>query len=364
MRDKSKITLVLCQKYPSSEAPYAQAFIHTRLSQYPEEFNVKVLSFDAASNYTFDGIEVFTEEYFLQHIENFKVERIISHAPNIRNHVRLIIKCARNWTNNFIFFFHGYEVLNVTKRVYSQKTLFDFPEKPSFAYMAYQYIKIPFLRLFFKVMSTFKNTKYVFVGNSLKKEVLEDIGGRSLSSGIIINNSIGRNFYTRVHNYKPEQHLADYICIRPLNDPKYGADIYIEMAKNNPTMTFHLYGKGKLPEEIIYPANLKIIDKFFAPEDLIQLLNRYKAAILPTRWDSQGVLACEIASIGMPLITSDIEVCKEMLSGFSNVTLLSNELMPKFDLAQLHFDLSQNDKKKFLPPQTIEKEISLIKATF
>ena len=34
---------------------------------------------------------------------------------------------------------------------------------------------------------------------------------------------------------------------------------------------------------------------------------------------------CEMASYGMPVITSNIDICREILNGFDNVTLLENE---------------------------------------
>ena len=33
---------------------------------------------------------------------------------------------------------------------------------------------------------------------------------------------------------------------------------------------------------------------------------------MPTRADAQGVMACEMATFGIPLITSNIDVCKEV----------------------------------------------------
>ena len=46
---------------------------------------------------------------------------------------------------------------------------------------------------------------------------------------------------------------------------------------------------------------------------------------MPTRTDAQGLMMCEMASIGIPLITSDIPVCHESLGNFNNVAMINNE---------------------------------------
>ena len=42
------------------------------------------------------------------------------------------------------------------------------------------------------------------------------------------------------------------------------------------------------------------------------------------RADAQGVMACEMATFGIPLITSNIDVCKEVFEGFENVAFIDN----------------------------------------
>ena len=42
---------------------------------------------------------------------------------------------------------------------------------------------------------------------------------------------------------------------------------------------------------------------------------------MPTRTDAQGLMMCEMATYGMPVITTDIPVCHEVLDSFENVSM-------------------------------------------
>jgi glycosyltransferase involved in cell wall biosynthesis len=46
---------------------------------------------------------------------------------------------------------------------------------------------------------------------------------------------------------------------------------------------------------------------------------------MPTRTDAQGLMMCEMAAFGIPVITSDIPVCHEVFDGFSNAYFISND---------------------------------------
>jgi hypothetical protein len=43
-------------------------------------------------------------------------------------------------------------------------------------------------------------------------------------------------------------------------------------------------------------------------------------------------MACEMATLGIPLITSDIQICREVFSSFANVAFIRNE-NAKIDLS-------------------------------
>ncbi|MPN53611.1 hypothetical protein SDC9_201275 [bioreactor metagenome] len=83
---------------------------------------------------------------------------------------------------------------------------------------------------------------------------------------------------------------------------------------------------------------------------------------MPTRTDSQGVMACEIATFGMPLITSNIDVCEEIFCGFKNVFFIDNEIK-NINLDSIYSDIKKWQMKgknlKYFSENTMLKEINL-----
>lgn len=357
-----KKLLILCQNYPSQENPFSQPFVHYRLREYLPFFDVTVLSFASRDDYEYEGVKVFSEKSAKEIFNNTSYDLVISHAPNVRNHQRFLL------TNIFkikklLFIFHGYEVINIHKRVYNQKTHFDFPSQYSFLSKFYHSIKLPITCLFLKFVNRLTKCCFIFVSNSLLNEASEDLSCNILKKGFntfIINNPIDNKFFKAKYASKAR---FDHVCIRPFHDPKYGIDIFIKLAENHPDKTFHLFGAGQLPKFAI-PKNLTIFHKFLKSDEIIETLKNYKSAVLPTRWDSQGVLACEIAATGMPLYTSDLSVCREMLSNYENVTFCPND---QFHLIKLENEVPYypiKEKHLFSHSNTTHKEISLVKNLF
>lgn len=355
-----KFVLILCQNYPSEHLPHSQAFIHTRLKNYPKNFNLKVISFSAQEDYTLDGVEVYTERSFLKKFPSKEIELLISHAPNLRNHFRFIIQNFHSF-HKILFFFHGYEIIDVDKRVYQQKTHLTFIDQPSSFFRFYQKAKLPLLRVLFLALKTMKFCRFVFVSKTLVNETNEDLKSGIFKNDLnfdIIHNAISEDYQKLLHTPDKVQH--DFICIRPFNDPKYGVDIFIKLAENNPRYSFHLYGKGSLPKVEKLPSNLSVFEKFLLPQELPVVLCRYRAAILPTRWDSQGVLACEAATLGMPVITSDLPVCREILNRFENVVFEPNEKFHELDLSKFNISSKKITDYPFELKKTVDAEINLI----
>ena len=180
----------------------------------------------------------------------------------------------------------------------------------------------------------------------------------------IIYNCIGKDFENITYNTETEKKY-DFITIRNnLDGSKYGIDIVTKIAKNNPQYKFCVVGKGKYFERNKKPKNLEWIDKNLTHKEVIKFLNKSKCALLPTRADAQGVMACEIATFGIPLITSNIDVCKEVFEGFENVVFIDNN-DENADIASI-FKKIQNIKikeknEKYFAKNTVGKEIELFR---
>ena len=172
----------------------------------------------------------------------------------------------------------------------------------------------------------------------------------------IINNGISE--YILEANYSLSQFRADFITIRPLDRAKYSIDLVVKFAEANPQYTFHIYGKGKYFDYNSHPDNVKVINEFIFPKDMPALFNSYKCAIMPTRTDAQGLMMCEMATYGIPILTSDIPVCHEMLDEYSNVRFIKNDTWGnKLETIPTKLEYPLN---RFSFENTIQKEINLI----
>src|SRR5690554_6935540 len=161
-----------------------------------------------------------------------------------------------------------------------------------------------------------KKVKSIFVSNWMKAEGLKCLGlSENSFDHVIVNNPINYAFYHK--SYSPEINpLADFVTIRPLKGSKYAVDLVVDFAINNLDKTFHIYGRGAMFDHIEKPSNVTVFDEFIEQKNIPSLLDRYGAAIMPTRLDAQGVMMCEMASYGIPIIVSDLPVCHEMLDEF------------------------------------------------
>lgn len=80
---------------------------------------------------------------------------------------------------------------------------------------------------------------------------------------------------------------------------------------------------------------------------------------MPTRCDAQGVMVCEMATYGIPVISTNIDVNQEILSSYSNVILLDEKEFSQY----MPFDnipsCSQQKNHRFSNQLTVNQEIKL-----
>ncbi|MDV4314273.1 glycosyltransferase family 4 protein [Acinetobacter indicus] len=343
--------LVICQDYPSDKNKYAMSYVHSRNKIYQSMGeDVAVLSFNTSSKYEFENIAVLPES-----LVNFdEYDYILSHAPNIKNHYRLL---KRMNGKKIIFFFHGHEVLRGYKDYPKPYKWIRYSLFNQILSEIYQIFKFKILRKWLTGIFCKKNTiGMVFVSEWMKDKFVKNMGFKpeKYAKVVIIPNAVNEAFITESY-VQSSTVVADCITIRPFDESKYAVDLVIELAKANPKKTFHIYGKGEYFKHNICPENVEVFNKFIAQKDIPALLNQYKFAVMPTRFDSQGVMMCEMATFGIPLITSDFSVCIEMLKNFKNVNYLDlNNFSTNID--GLKFG-NKTNKTDFNPYKLVRKEL-------
>lgn len=362
--------LILVEDYPSPRSLYAGAYVHTRVMHYGASgYSCTVLSFRARKSYWYDGVRVVTAQTARRLLRKRAFDLVVSHAPNLRNHV-LFLSLNRRFLPAMCFFFHGHELLR-TRQYYPRP--FDYDRIGSARRLlqhAYDPVKLLLMRYFLRWGIAKRRTALVFVSGWMLEESIRCLHlnpgekRRLLKACTVIPNAVGDVFLRRRHE-PPTHRQADFVTIRPFDNPKYAVDVVVKLARENPRLRFDVYGKGRYFRHYNPPPNLSVRGGYVSHAEMPATLNKYPAALLPTRLDAQGVLMCELACYGMPLLTSDLAVCREVLSGFSNVAFISNSRRGA-DLAALVSGLRRRPsaavRARFAHERTVGREIRLFEA--
>ncbi len=326
--------LVIAQAYPTPEAPATLRYVHTRNLYYASHgVEVDVVNFSALENYTIDGIAVYTAHTIKKQLKAGHYALLVSHAPNVRNHYRFIRRYEKLFPG-ILFFFHGHEVLPINKvypapypYVQKQRTLRYYLQN------SYDTIKLWVWRRYFN--RKIHKIHLIFVSKSLMGEFTHWVRPKNAllrERAYVIYNSVGEAF-EQLNWQSGADKKYDFVTIRSfLDGASYSVDIVNNLAWKHPEFKFLLYGKGTFFDHYEKAPNLEWRAEQLDHEHIVNVLNTCRCALMPTRRDTQGVMSCEMATFGMPLITSDIPVCHEIFDSFDNVAFIDNTTIDKVDL--------------------------------
>lgn len=357
MKNVKKKYLVLVTSYPDNNGNKDLNYVHTRNIEYVRNgIDVTVLNFKATNDYIIDGVRVITINDYKANQNDFDI--LISHAPNLRQHIRFILKNANNFYS-FVFFFHGHEVLRIQK-VYPKP--YDF-KKSNYVkgkiLDLYDLFKLYVLRKIFKKF--IKKSFFIFVSNWMLEEFekwLHINRDELYNRYSIIYNNVNKIFEEESYDFSSKK-IYDYITIRSnLDESKYAIDIVCKLANQSKDKSFLIIGKGEYFKHYEKPENVLLIERNLNPKEIIEFLNLSKCALMPTRTDAQGVMMCEMATYGIPLITSNISVCKEVFAEFKNVRYIDNELP---QLPDFNFLVNNSKNEKYFSKNTVLEEINILK---
>ena len=318
--------LVLATDYSRPDGYVNRMYVHVRNLYYARQgYAVTVLNFSAKADYALDGISVITlKSYRRQAADAYQL--LICHAANLRNHYRFL-KRYRRYFANIVFFFHGHEILRV-KQTYPRPYAFRKRAllKRAWIQPAYDAFKLALWKRYFLELAP--HAQFVFVSQFLCDRFFASMGlpREALASRThIIPNAIGEAFqHAQYDEASPKAY--DFLTIRSaMDEATYAVDRVTAWARCTPQARFLLVGRGHFFEHTERPANLTWLDATLSHADIISRVNESACALMPTRHDTQGVMACEMASMGMPCITSDIPICHEILGGFENVAYVQND---------------------------------------
>lgn len=359
--------LVLATNYSRPDGFVSSQYIHSRNKIYVRDgLDVSVVSFGAQEDYILEGVKVFTLESYKKRLIKKNFDLLVSHAPNIKHHYIFLKKYGGNF-KQFVFFFHGHEVLKYSD-IYPEPYKYNNKNRIKKIIMWNLYDSIKF-RIWSKYFpKIIYKSNFVFVSNWMyqmfTKYVKMDQALLENKKSIIYN-CIGHKFETESYKItSPKKY--DFITIRNLLDEsKYAIDIVKKIAENNPQYNFCIAGKGRFFKVNKKPKNVILIEQHLNHNEILDLLNKSKIALMPTRADAQGVMACEMASFGIPLITSNIDVSVEIFNEFINVSYIDNN-SDQIDISSKYNELLDGyvaeKVSKYFSLNTIEREIELFES--
>lgn len=358
-----KKILVLAADYPNNQGGVTLMYIHTRNAYYAKQgIDVTVLNFSAAEGDEYDGIKVITLADYESGSERYDI--LVAHAPNVRNHYQFLKKYQDRFIR-LVFFFHGHEVLKITD-TYSQP--YSYVKKSGWLrdtmQNCYDAFKLRVWRSYYP--SVVDKSDYIFVSGWMLNKFCKytKLPRSALKDRIhIIPNSVGQVFEEQSYDKEGEKKY-DFVTIRGnLDGSKYCVDVVNELAKNNPNYKFLVVGRGKYFDHVEKAPNLEWMDATLKHAEIICVLNSARCALMPTRLDAQGVMTCEMASFGIPVITSNIDICQEISKLLDNVILFDHNktdmdlhtLEPAIEAA-----LGCQVSHYFYAEKTLQKEVELL----
>lgn len=352
--------LVLSETYPNNSGTVTLMYVHTRNLYYKAHgIEVTELSFSADESYTFQGIPVITLSEYEAKSEEY--DMLILHAANLKHHYRFLKKYGERF-EKFLFFYHGHEVLRLWS-VYSKNYPFIKTSKTRILIQdIYDSFKLCVWRRY--LSKVINKSHLIFVSKWMYDEFLKWVKiPSSVLNGhySITYNCVGKKFEEESFDDECSKEF-DFITIRSnLDNSKYAVDIVNNLAKNTPKGRFLLVGKGNFFLHNEKAPNLVWYDKTMLHEEIIENLNKSRFALMPTRTDAQGLMMCEMAAFGIPVITSDIPVCHEVFDGFSNASFICNDNIGNLNEYLVSKSESVKDTRYF-EDTTAGKEIQIIRS--
>ncbi len=349
--------LILTNGYPNNYGSVSRMFVHVRSIYYKKnDLDFDVLNFQAKEDYMIDGVKVIKPSSYRKH--NYDIA--ICHSSNLRHHYMFLKKNEKEFKHIF-FFFHGFEIMRLIKDYPKPYKYMNRNKFKEFLLSQYDELKLSLWQKYYK--SLISKSDFIFVSNYLYDKFVSNLRIHDIPElkKHIINNGVG-NFFLK-NTYKKESiKKYDFVTIRSdMDGSKYCIDLICENAVLNPDFSFLVIGKGEYFKHNPKPDNITYIEDSLTHDKILEYLADSRCALMPTRWDTQGVMSCEMVTYGIPLITSDIPVCREIFQGCKNVRLIPNDACClKGVLEELENTYDGGKVKKWDTEKTVKKEIELI----
>ena len=353
--------LVAVADYPDINGKTSMMYVHTRNKYYVQnDIDVTVLNFATKQDYVIDEISVISLNSYKKQLPHY--DALIIHASNIRNHYLFFRRYGKNFPK-FIFFYHGHEVLAINKVYPKPYSYIRRSIVKKFIQDCYDSLKLCLWRHY--LPQVIYKSYFIFVSQWMYREFIKYV---RLPKSILENHfDIIYNSVDKIFEEQSFDNLCDkkydFITIRAnLDGSKYAIDIVNKIAQNTPSKNFLVIGKGQFFKYNVKAPNLTWRDTTLDHIEIIKVLQEARCALMPTRCDAQGVMACEMAALGMPIVVSDIPVMHEIFNDYRNVCYIDNNNahLNLNNIDALILDYPSQKHMSFYHAKTVDKEVDLI----
>lgn len=238
---------------------------------------------------------------------------------------------------------------------------------------------------YFKYYAKFasaSNVHWIFVSNWLKKTA-EKTSGINFRNAYVIPNWVDENIFK--YSVKNADERKKLLVVKKFSPSQHYAVDQIVLAIRNLSrtsifndLTIDIYGDGEAFDYLLKPLanykNVRIKRGFIPNHKIPEVVAGHGLLLAPTRYDSQGVTACEVAGCGCVPITTDICAISETFSeSLRDLTARPEHFEDCSKLVEFYYEhpklfqekskeVALQIKQNFCESKTIQKEIDLLKS--
>ncbi|MFT3709451.1 MAG: glycosyltransferase [Archangium sp.] len=314
--------LIITPTYPSSNHLYLSGFVHSRVQGYRRRGLKPVLlcifnSYGYETAYDFEGVRVLRGDLnaMLFTLNKHRFSKIGIHFFD-EHYALALDRAVGNRDAELLLWCHGPETLFYDLPAVNGR-YFTKPEQPSAETQER-------FRTLHRVMRSYdarRNVRWVFVSEWMRSRSRELLGLKFERSEVIPN-TIDTELFLPVER-SPEDRLRVLMIRRYDDERKYAVDLAVQAIvelSRRPifrSMRFTIVGDGPAHETLFAPisqfSNVTFLKRFASHDEIAALHRTHGLGLFPTRYDSQGVSACEAASSGVVVVSSDCSAISEFL---------------------------------------------------
>ncbi len=288
---------------------------------------------------------------------------------------RLILEVRKFLKENEIDIVHGHNLYPLVYGGYAARLL---PNRPKMVYTEQNQIYSASKRDWWGFKLYIKNADIILpVSDDLKKYLIETMHVKGDMR--VLYNGIDGHRYVKTdsselrdeYNIKPDELvIGTAVVISPQKAIHIMIDAFLKVSKQFEKVKLVIAGGGPLREKMIaYASKLGLSERIVFPgyqSDVPKLLSLYDVFLLSSVHEGHPLCLLEALSAGIPVVTTDVGGCAEIVIDKENGFVVDSEDSESFasriltilNDSELRQKMSENGKKRFWDKFSLEKMVS------